>query len=820
MIRLLLTLFALFAIFFAENASASVRDLGARQPSDAVLALKSSRFLLCDERNAPVKAFASSGITVPTSGQLEFQVPAGASLQGLQIIHVALPTQAAPTSTASIQGTGIACFCAPAAGTIIENKTLEGYKGTDAETLSAKWLYDDAGNVQWDGQHSFLFDREGKLFAIYSKKFTINLLTYLDSRYGAGNINDQPDHSFLLDALGRRVYAFHAKDGKITGRELIIWNDLQIIERRSTKFSKDSVESIQKNYLYDFQGCLWAEVKSVQGQADSLQFFRTQQDGSVREILGTDGRVVNEPYTVAAGAYSPAPPETSYQPLAYQYSPTGETVTRASIRPDFAFRGMARVEDDFLLAPDGSLFHPKLGLPLNGLRSSNHGLEINKQAIDGLDTKTKMIIASPLIYLMPVAIGAGMGGREAWTSVGNYIATGESDYGLGDAAGALIGMVPFGATASTPTFAAAAAKAGAIGSKGLAGAREALNASRLGKAINCGSVAQRLERLGWVTTRCFPGDTLASGKRMDQYHKDELLTAWDDAKKAFVQARITQIFVHEHDGEFAEVTLTSGASLKPTAEHPFRLAQPEQLGARSAVIFDAPQEGTWVEARYLRTGDLLLTPKGAIAVASVRVYQDKIKVYNFEIEGLHNYTVGDDGVVVHNACNPRLATRLQKWQEYKAANATNPSAMSMKAWVAHTKSQSWGHGRNSGIESGLKNIDNTINRSAAKSSNEVLRGEFNSSIRSKFLADFAGSKRALELLNMEKISANELAVMSQGKSINGWAVHHLQPLYRGGNNSFDNLILLRDNFHRRWSGPLHNYNSTPLSRKFLETFGQ
>ena len=296
--------------------------------------------------------------------------------------------------------------------------------------------------------------------------------------------------------------------------------------------------------------------------------------------------------------------------------------------------------------------------------------------VAGLPLSVKMAIVAPALYLAGpagwVVIGAGTGGAEAWGSVGNYLATGESNYGAGDAALALIGMVPFGAWSSTPRFAAAAAKAGALGSKGLAGAREALNASRLAKAINCGPVARGLARNGWITARCFPGDTLASGKRMDQYHKDELLTAWDDAKKTFVQARITQIFVHEHDGEFAEVTLTSGASLKPTAEHPFRLAQPEQLGTRPAVVFDAPQEGTWVEARYLRTGDLLLTPKGAIAVASVRVYQDKIKVYNFEVEGLHNYTVGADGVVVHNAC-------LQK--QKALAQIVNHQATVVERWL-------------------------------------------------------------------------------------------------------------------------------------------
>ena len=387
------------------------------------------------------------------------------------------------------------------------------------------------------------------------------------------------------------------------------------------------------------------------------------------------------------------------------------SVTDAKIRPDFAFRGMAQVEYGYLLAPDGSLFHPKLGLPINGLRSRQLGLAINEKTIDGLDTKTKMIIASPLIYLMPVAIGAGIGGRNAWTSVGNYIATGESDYGGGDAALALIGMIPFGATSSTPTFAAAAARIGAA-AKGLAGANIMIKVETLGKAINCGSVAQRLERLGWITARCFPGDTFASGKRMDQYRKDEMLTAWDDAKNAFVQARITQIFVHEHDGEFA---LTSGANLKPTAEHPFRLAQPEQIGARPAVVFDAPQEGTYIAARYLRTGDLLLTPQGPIAVASVRLVHDKIKVYNFEVEGLHNYTVGADGVVVHNACAHTVAYNAKQAAYAKYVQRNGKNALGIQAWAQGASRPAGSLGYTAGMARHSQNL-----RSASTHGNSLL----------------------------------------------------------------------------------------------------
>ena len=90
MLRFLPQFLALFAIFFTESANASCRDLGARQPSDAVLALKSSRFLLCDESNVLVKLISPAGAVL---WQAEY-APFGAALASATIdINLRLPGQ-------------------------------------------------------------------------------------------------------------------------------------------------------------------------------------------------------------------------------------------------------------------------------------------------------------------------------------------------------------------------------------------------------------------------------------------------------------------------------------------------------------------------------------------------------------------------------------------------------------------------------------------------------------------------------------------------------------------------------------------------------
>ena len=59
--------------------------------------------------------------------------------------------------------------------------------------------------------------------------------------------------------------------------------------------------------------------------------------------------------------------------------------------------------------------------------------------------------------------------------------------------------------------------------------------------------------------------------------------------------------------------------------------------------------GRWVEARDLREGDVLkeISGKGLI-VTGLSSRQERVEVFNLEVEGHHNYAVHKAGILVHN----------------------------------------------------------------------------------------------------------------------------------------------------------------------------
>lgn len=83
-------------------------------------------------------------------------------------------------------------------------------------------------------------------------------------------------------------------------------------------------------------------------------------------------------------------------------------------------------------------------------------------------------------------------------------------------------------------------------------------------------------------------------------------------------------------------------TIRTTDEHPFWVINGEQAAGASS--------GRWGRADQLQPGDTLTTLSGPATVTRVRYTQERQTVYNFTVEGLHTYHVGDDGVVVHNAC--------------------------------------------------------------------------------------------------------------------------------------------------------------------------
>jgi hypothetical protein len=105
---------------------------------------------------------------------------------------------------------------------------------------------------------------------------------------------------------------------------------------------------------------------------------------------------------------------------------------------------------------------------------------------------------------------------------------------------------------------------------------------------------------------------------------------------------VTETFVR-HATELFHLTI-NGEQVSTTAEHPFMV-----------------QGRGWVDAAFLRVGDLLVTPEGATVPVEVieteqRDEADVETVYNFHVETRHNYYVlaGDQTVLVHNASHVKV----------------------------------------------------------------------------------------------------------------------------------------------------------------------
>lgn len=71
----------------------------------------------------------------------------------------------------------------------------------------------------------------------------------------------------------------------------------------------------------------------------------------------------------------------------------------------------------------------------------------------------------------------------------------------------------------------------------------------------------------------------------------------------------------------------------------------------------------------------------------------------------------------------------------------------------------------------------------------ILRKEFNSSIRKKFIEDLSNNIDYLKKIGFSDI---DILKMRNGRVPNGWQVHHKLPLDDSGTNSFDNLVLIKN----------------------------
>lgn len=114
----------------------------------------------------------------------------------------------------------------------------------------------------------------------------------------------------------------------------------------------------------------------------------------------------------------------------------------------------------------------------------------------------------------------------------------------------------------------------------------------------------------------------------------------EDPEDDYEYRPVTGLFTHQSNDVYT-IGFTNAPSLGVTATHPIY----------STTYHD------WRLAGELEVGERVLTFKGEATVSSTEKRAGSETVYNLEVKDLHNFLVGDEGVVVHNGC----ANEIEKY---------------------------------------------------------------------------------------------------------------------------------------------------------------
>jgi hypothetical protein len=181
----------------------------------------------------------------------------------------------------------------------------------------------------------------------------------------------------------------------------------------------------------------------------------------------------------------------------------------------------------------------------------------------------------------------------------------------------------------------------------------------------------------------------------------------------------------------------------------------------------------WTAAGELTMGALLdqFDGSGAVVIGSAcEAHPEGIAVYNFEVEGDHTYfvedgdanqTTDDFGVWAHNVC---------------------------------VDGKFFGSYKGKPVEFKNSSPGRIVFRKRASEETTALRNVFDSTERINFVKHVATTKSGeLSAAGFSRTQINDMALNGQVPDLRGqkFQVHHKKPLDGGGDNAFDNLIIMK-----------------------------
>ncbi|RKZ75206.1 MAG: hypothetical protein DRR16_31495, partial [Candidatus Parabeggiatoa sp. nov. 3] len=144
----------------------------------------------------------------------------------------------------------------------------------------------------------------------------------------------------------------------------------------------------------------------------------------------------------------------------------------------------------------------------------------------------------------------------------------------------------------------------------------------------------------------FPAGTLVHTKEglkpIEEIKIGDLVLSYNENTETLSYQPVTDLIQGKRQYRLVEITLDSGKSIEATAKHPFYI-----------------KGHGWNPANSLKVGQVLELHNGTtVVVEEVLSHVRREIVYNFTVANTHNYFVGEDGVLVHNAFPNQLPGRL------------------------------------------------------------------------------------------------------------------------------------------------------------------
>lgn len=162
----------------------------------------------------------------------------------------------------------------------------------------------------------------------------------------------------------------------------------------------------------------------------------------------------------------------------------------------------------------------------------------------------------------------------------------------------------------------------------------------------------------WSGGGCFTMGTMvltAGGpRRIERVMPGTEVHSYDLSSGEWTFSKVSKQGAYRYQGDIITIQMNSD-KIEATGNHPFFVLSGDKLASRPlpAEVLKEEQEtagpGRWVEARDLKTGDVLKSINGGeLTVTGLLSRNEKVEVYHLEIESNHNYAVHQTGILVHN----------------------------------------------------------------------------------------------------------------------------------------------------------------------------